>query len=48
VIAAWFDDDLDQIEGLGLDPDELLAEADRQRAAALERAARLVDLATSP
>lgn len=48
VIAAWFDDDLDQIEHLGLDPDELLTEADRQRAAALERAARLVDLATSP
>jgi GMP synthase-like glutamine amidotransferase len=44
VIEAWFDDDLDQIQDLGLDPTELLTEADRQRDAALERAARLVDL----
>jgi GMP synthase-like glutamine amidotransferase len=43
VIAAWFDDDLDQIEDLGLDPTDLLTEADRQRDAALQRAARLVD-----
>ena len=47
VIAAWFDDDLDQIAHLGLDPSELLTEADRQRPAALARAARLVELATS-
>ena len=44
VIESWFDDDLDQIEDLGLDPTELLVEADRQRDAALQRARRLVDL----
>jgi GMP synthase-like glutamine amidotransferase len=42
VIAAWFDDDLDQIEGLGIDPGELLDEADTQRSAARARADRLV------
>jgi hypothetical protein len=43
VIEAWFVDDLDQIAELGLDPDELLAETERQRDAAHARAARLVD-----
>jgi GMP synthase-like glutamine amidotransferase len=42
VIEAWFADDLDQIAEVGVDPDELLAEADRQRTAARARADRLV------
>lgn len=42
VLSAWFDDDLDQIAELGLDPDELLAETDRERDAARRRADRLV------
>lgn len=48
VIAAWFDDDLDQIQDLGLDPTELLVEADRQREDALGRAAQLVDMVLTP
>lgn len=48
VIAAWFVDDLDQIADLGIDPGELLAETDRRRADALERAERLVDLVLTP
>ena len=47
VIEAWFDDDIDQIAELGLDPTELLVEADRQRPAARDRAGRLVDLLLS-
>lgn len=42
VVTAWFDDDIDQIRAVGADPEELLAEADRQRPAALARADRLV------
>jgi hypothetical protein len=47
VIEAWFDDDIDQIAELGIDPDSLLTEADHQREAARGRAARLVDLVLS-
>jgi GMP synthase-like glutamine amidotransferase len=47
VIEAWFDDDIDQIAELGIDPDSLLTEADRQRGAAQGRAALLVDLVLS-
>jgi GMP synthase-like glutamine amidotransferase len=47
VIEAWFDDDIDQIAQLGLDPASLLVEADRQRPSARARAARLVDLVLS-
>ncbi len=47
MIEAWFDDDIDQIAELGLDPTELLVEADRQRPAARDRAGRLVDLLLS-
>lgn len=42
VIEAWFEDDLDQIAAVGVDPAELLAEAERQRVAARARADRLV------
>jgi GMP synthase-like glutamine amidotransferase len=47
VIEAWFDDDIDQIAELGLDPATLLVEADRQRPAARDRATRLVELVLS-
>jgi len=43
VIESWFGDDIDQIEMVGVDPDDLLAETDRQHAAARARAERLVD-----
>lgn len=43
VLAAWFEDDLDQIAQLGLDPQVLLDETDRRRGEARERARRLVD-----
>lgn len=42
VIEAWFADDIDQVEEMDIDPQELLAEADRQSAAARSRADRLV------
>jgi GMP synthase-like glutamine amidotransferase len=42
VISAWFEDDLDQIAGLGIDPADLLEQADTQRSAARARADRLV------
>ncbi|MEI2697074.1 MAG: type 1 glutamine amidotransferase [Microthrixaceae bacterium] len=43
VVAGWFVDDMDQIVDLGIDPDDLLAECDRHRVAALLRADRLVE-----
>lgn len=47
VIEAWFEDDIDQIAALGIDPASLLTEADHQRGAARGRAAQLVDLVLS-
>jgi GMP synthase-like glutamine amidotransferase len=43
VLAAWFEDDLDQIAQLGLDPQVLSDETERRRGEARERAGRLVD-----
>ncbi len=43
VIESWFGDDIDQIVEVGVDPEELLLETDRQHTAARARAARLVD-----
>jgi GMP synthase-like glutamine amidotransferase len=42
VVEAWFEDDLDQLEGVAVDPDALLDEADRQIVAARARVDRLV------
>ncbi len=42
VIQAWFEDDLDQISALGLDPGDLLDEADVHRSGARARAERLI------
>ncbi|MHB1137775.1 MAG: type 1 glutamine amidotransferase [Microthrixaceae bacterium] len=42
VIESWFEDDIDQIQALEVDPDELLTRADRERPAARARAERLV------
>ena len=42
VIESWFEDDIDQIDALGVDPESMLQEADRQHGAARARAARLV------
>ena len=47
VLEGWFADDLDQIVDLGMDPEALLTEADRERSAARERADRLVDAVLS-
>ena len=43
VLEEWLEDDLDQLADLGVDPEPLLTEADRQRDASRERAARLLD-----
>ena len=42
VIQAWFEDDLDQISALGIDPGDLLDQADMHRAGARARAERLI------
>jgi GMP synthase-like glutamine amidotransferase len=42
VLEAWLIDDMDQIVGLDVDPEQLLAEADRQLPAARARADRLL------
>jgi len=42
VIEGWFADDLDQVAAVGVDPQQLLAEADRQGMAARARADRLL------
>jgi GMP synthase-like glutamine amidotransferase len=42
VIESWYEDDIDQIQAFELDPEDLLAEADRQRPAARARADRLI------
>jgi GMP synthase-like glutamine amidotransferase len=43
VLEEWLIDDLDQLADLGVDPEPLLTEADRQLQASRERAARLLD-----
>ena len=43
VLEEWLVDDLDQLADLGVDPEPLLTEADRQRDASRQRAARLLD-----
>ncbi len=43
VLEGWFDDDLDQVHQLGVDPDVLLADTDRHLGAARGRARRLLD-----
>ncbi len=42
VIEGWFADDIDQIAGVGVDPEQLLAETGRQGVAARARAERLL------
>ncbi len=42
VIEGWFEDDIDQIAAVGVDPEQLLAETGRQSVAARARADRLL------
>jgi GMP synthase-like glutamine amidotransferase len=42
VIESWFADDVAEVQAMGVDPDELLDEADRQLPAARGRAERLL------
>ena len=43
VLEGWMGDDADQLVAAGIDPEPLLAEADRQRPEARRRAERLLD-----
>ena len=43
VLEGWMGDDADQLVAAGIDPEPLLAEADRQRPDARRRAERLLD-----